>query len=303
MHKPLLSIVIANYNYGRFMGEALDSIAAQCDAPVIDQNGCSVLPIKGGRGSIEVIVCDAGSTDESLEVIRSHANLISWWCSERDKGQSDAFNKGFSRARGEFITWLNSDEIYTRGTFKILEDYIHKNPKADWITSNDYAFLDKDSTIKYICWGPHHQPHFLGAERQAAIAFGPSSFMRRTMFEKVGPFDVDVHYGMDTTYWHRLTKAGYRQSRINRFSWGFRVHDESKTAGVQTEKIVKRRQWEESYVAEKYGKPFVYKWSNPWYAFWMFCRLLDGSLLLNAAFRFLLKGKDARTVWNGRLWK
>lgn len=303
MSNPLLSIVIANYNYGRFLPEAIDSICKQCETPSIDAEGVNVLKIKGTDKTIELIICDAASSDNSVEIIKAHSNAIAWWCSEKDKGQSDAFNKGFRHARGEFITWLNSDEIYTKGTFAILEEYIRKHPKADWITSNDYAFNDSDASIKYICWGPHRQPRWLRAEHQAAIAFGPSSFMRRSMFEKVGPFDIDVHYGMDTTYWHRLTKAGYRQSRINRFSWGFRVHEESKTAGVQTEKITQRRQWEEAHVAEKYGKPFVYKWSNPWYVFWMLCRLLDGSLILNTAFRIWLKGKDARSVWNGRLWK
>ena len=262
-----------------------------------------MLPIIGSRHSVEVIVCDAASTDNSVDIIRSYEDRIAWWCSEKDRGQSDAFNKGFAHARGEFITWLNSDEIYIKGTFLALSNYLERHSAADWITSNDYAFNDQDFSIAYICWGPHYQIRSLPAGRTPAVSFGPSSFMRRSMYEQVGPFDIDVHYGMDMTYWHRLTLAGFRQARLNRFSWGFRVHSESKTAGTQTDSVTQRRNWEENMVAGRYGKPFRYSWHNPWYLLWMVSRLFDGSLFANAWLRLYLKGKNAKTVWGGRLWK
>lgn len=303
MTRPILSIVIANYNYGRFLETALESIFSQCEDESVQCMGRLSLRVKGADALIEVIICDAASGDNSVDVIKKYSDKIAWWCSEKDKGQSDAFNKGFAQAQGEFITWLNSDEIYTRGTFVALWKYIERHPKADWITSNDYAFSDTGSLITYICWGPHHQIKSLSANHSPAVAFGPSSFMRRSMYEKVGPFDIDIHYGMDMTYWHRLTKAGFRQSRLNRFSWGFRVHSESKTAGVQTETITKRRNFEDDIVASRYGRQFQYSWENPWYAFWILCRLLDGSLITNLFLRLYLKGKDARMVWKGLLWK
>ena len=111
--EPLVSIVIANYNYGRFLGEAIQSVIAQ------DMGD-----------KVELIICDAASTDNSVDIIRQYANdlpantsysewtsqansqltihdsqLITWWCSEKDGGQSAAFNKGFSHARGRFLTW------------------------------------------------------------------------------------------------------------------------------------------------------------------------------------------------------
>ena len=88
--QPLLSIVIANYNYGRFLEEAIQSVLMQ-DAGDL----------------AELIICDAESTDNSVEVIKKYEKHITWWCSEKDGGQSAAFNKGFSHARGKFLTWLN----------------------------------------------------------------------------------------------------------------------------------------------------------------------------------------------------
>ena len=300
--KPVLSIVIANYNYGRFLPDALDSIFSQCGDPVLEE-GRAVLPIQGISEVIEIIICDAGSSDNSVEIIRKNENKIAWWCSETDKGQSDAFNKGFLQARGRFLTWLNSDEIYTRGTFIAFVDHIRKRPDARWITANDYAFSDASYRIKYICWGPHYQPLFFKGANAASVAFGPSSFMDREVIEKVGLFDVDVHYGMDTIYWRRMALAGYSQSRLNRFCWGFRTHDRSKTAGVQSVTVVERRQYEQELVRLRYGGMYEYSFKNPWYVLWMVCRLLDGSLFVNLFWRIYLRGKDCRTILKGKLWK
>lgn len=105
MSDPLFSIVIVNYNYGRYLDAAIRS--------VLDQS-C---------GDKELIVVDGGSSDESVRVIERHADRIGWWCSEPDNGQSDAFNKGFSRARGRFLTWLNADDIMFPGAARPGKDH------------------------------------------------------------------------------------------------------------------------------------------------------------------------------------
>ena len=98
MKDPILSIVIANYNYGRFLEDAIRSVCLQ-----------------NMGDKIELIICDAASTDNSLEIIRKYASKIAWWCSEKDGGQSAAFNKGFSHARGKYLTWLNADDVLVSG--------------------------------------------------------------------------------------------------------------------------------------------------------------------------------------------
>ena len=108
---PFFSIVIVNYNYGRFLEAAILSILNQS---CVDY---------------ELIVVDGGSTDNSVDIIRKYKNSISWWCSEKDNGQSHAFNKGFAHANGRFLTWLNADDLLMPGTLaaakkKLLKKYL-----------------------------------------------------------------------------------------------------------------------------------------------------------------------------------
>ena len=286
VQEVFLSIVIANYNYGRFLPDTLKSIVSQCGMPVLDDDGRPVLPIVGCDNCFaEIIICDAGSTDNSKTVINDNSGMLSWWCSERDRGQSEAFNKGFRHARGKWLTWLNADEVYVPGTLKALAKLDQKRPDAQWVTSNRISFDDETKRITHLTWGPHAQPRFLHRSRAPFSVFGPTSFFRRDAYLKVGPIDETLHYAMDYDYWARLTMAGYRQVRLNRFSWAFRVHKESKTAG-DIELSTKKKQEEElKYLRNKSRYYYQFSFRNIWYDLWLFARLLDGSLFVRAYMR------------------
>lgn len=270
----MLSIVIANYNYGRFLETAIRSVVGQ-----------------KGFDRCELIVVDGGSNDESVEVIKRYADKISWWCSERDAGQSDAFNKGFSHARGRFLTWLNADEFYLPGAFERLLTYIERHPQARWITANDFSYHDSTRKILKICWGPHYIPPFMTGDRVPPVVFGPSSFFAREIYDKVGQFDVSLHFGMDTDLWRRMSRAGCVQSRLNCFCWAFRVHDACKTFGVQTDESQAQKRSEAARERDKFGCPYRRSLLNFWYVVWMLCRLLDGSLLVQAYKRLRFRGR------------
>ena len=111
---PLLSIVIVNYNYGRFLEAAIRS--------VIDQN----------TSEVELIIVDGGSRDESVDIIKKYSAKISWWVSEPDKGQSDAFNKGFSHANGKYLTWLNSDDLLVPDCLRKIIHEFKTHPEKVW---------------------------------------------------------------------------------------------------------------------------------------------------------------------------
>lgn len=275
--KILLSIVIANYNYGRFLSDAIESILAQCDAPLKDPLGCTILPIRGCKEAVELIICDAESTDNSVDIIRKYERSISWWCSEKDGGQSAAFNKGFSHAHGEWLTWLNADDIYLKEALRTFSQLVNRHPEAQWITGNKVAFDSQTGKIVQVFWGPHYQPPLLKRRKAFSAVFGPTTFFRREVYVKMGPIDECLHYAMDSEYWARFTLSGIRQTRLNHFCWGFRYHDASKTAGLQTDSVTKLRTEETMYWRSKLAFSYRQSLFNPWYLTWCLWRVVDGS--------------------------
>ncbi len=97
---PIVSIITPSFNQAPFLEQAMHSVLEQ-DYP-----------------AIEYIVVDGGSSDESSEIIARHADRLAWWTSERDEGQTDAINKGFAQATGEFMAYLNSDDLYRPGAVR-----------------------------------------------------------------------------------------------------------------------------------------------------------------------------------------
>ena len=284
--KPVLSIVIANYNYGRFLEDAIQSVIAQ------DMGD-----------KVELIICDAASTDNSVEIIKKYANglppntsyrewmaqinsqpithnpqLITWWCSEKDGGQSAAFNKGFSHASGDWFTWLNADDWYFPGTIKAFVELVDNDPRVEWVTGNKIHFDSESKEIVSVNWGPHIMPPFLSGNHASSGSFGPTAFWHRDVYNRVGPIDEKMHYAMDTEYWARMTMAGIRQTRLRHFCWAFREHDESKTEGVQSVSVLEKRVAETKYWREKTGYTYKHDFSNLWYWLLMAWRFFDGSM-------------------------
>lgn len=279
MREPILSIVIANYNYGRFLEAAITSVLSQ-----------------GVGDAVEIIVCDAASTDNSVEVIKKYEKHIAWWCSEKDHGQSEAFNKGFSHARGQWLTWLNADEMYAKGMLPALLRFIERHPKANWITGNYANFDDESRKITFVTWGPHLTIPFVSGNHYPNAVFGSTTFWKRELYDKVGPIDENLHYGMDTEYWNRLTMAGYKHYRFNHYCWLFRTHDSSKTVGVQDEKSIAKRKREDEYQHNKTGYSFRYSVRNVWFVLWVAWRILDGSILVRMYKRWKYVGKDVSVL-------
>lgn len=288
-----LSVIIANYNYGRFLEDAIRSILSQ-----------------GMGDRVEIIICDAASTDNSVEIIKKYAgNLppnternsavhlssastpVSWWCSEKDGGQSAAFNKGFAHARGEWLTWLNADEMYMPGTFFAFFRFLRKHKNAEWISGNKLSFDCETHVIRQVFWGPHCQPPILRKTHAFNAVFGPSTFFKKSLYEKAGPFDEKLHYAMDSEYWARLTMLGCRPLRLHHICWAFGVHEGSKTAGFQSDETTLRRRKETEYWHKKLGYDFKVSFSNVWYDLWVIWRILDGSWIKRMYLKRKLEGR------------
>lgn len=255
-----LSIVIANYNYGRFLDAAIRSVVTQ-----------------DGFEECELIVVDGGSTDESVEIIKKYADKISWWCSEKDKGQSDAFNKGFAKARGKYLTWVNADDVMPTGCLKKIVKELREHPNCEWFTGNFFRFTE-DGRVIAIGWGPHYYPKCLQTIHAAVAVFGPSTFFSKDLFSRVGGMRVDQNFMMDTDLWIRFILAGIKQRRINCFCWAFRMHIDSKTAEFDDHKLPpeQRARFErERHAALVRTGYHASRWLHRLFLAW---RLLDGSI-------------------------
>lgn len=249
MQTTLFSIVIANYNYGRFLEDAIKSVIAQ-----------------GMGDQVELIICDAASTDNSVDVIRKYANglppnilrsewqgsnsqlatpnskLISWWCSEKDGGQSAAFNKGFAHARGKYLTWLNADDVFFPGALKSISKVIERYPDGEWFVGST-AWVDKNLRIKHVFTA--HRFSVLRGHFACATACGPSSFFTKRLLDSAGGIDETMHYAMDIDLWHKFfRKCHVRYHRTTAMVWAYRIHEDSKLSGADvstSEKALQNR--------------------------------------------------------------
>ena len=205
---PKISIVMPSYNQAGQIGAAIESAVSQDYA------------------NKEVIVIDAGSTDGSVDIIRSYEDQLTYWVSEPDEGQSDAMNKGLHRAAGEWLTWLNTDDILLPDVLKKIGEEGVAHPKCEWITGNTILIDSSDRIFKCS--------RNLGCSsllwRMGAIGLGsPSSFFKRSLYERTGDIRVDLHLRMDGDLWCRFFKAGARFRRIREYLWCFRWHSGGKT--------------------------------------------------------------------------
>ena len=301
----LLSIVIANYNYGRFIESAICSVLQQCAPPIKSGLGRVCLPILGASEvGVELIVCDAASSDNSVEIIRKYSQSLAWWCTEKDGGQSAAFNKGFSHSRGVYLTWLNADEEYLPGTFLALWKKVKEAKNPMWVTGNLLEFNENSREITRVSWGPHYQPFFLKRNHACLDVFGPTSFFKHDLYTAIGPINERFHYSMDLEYWARLTLAGVPQTRLNYVCWAFGVHPGSVSQGVMTPEKIAAGEAENEERASRLGYTYTNKFSNPWYVVWIICRILDGSLFVRAWKRHKYIGKrfyGCRNMVNGKV--
>ena len=237
---PLFSIVIANYNYGRFLEDAIKSVLTQ---------SCQ---------DFELIICDAASTDNSVEIIKKYANglppntsydewllknnfqlptsnsqLITWWCSEKDGGQSAAFNKGFSHARGRFLTWLNADDVLFPGALQAVAAEISRYPTCEWFTGSS-AYMDSEMKLtRFFC---AHQFSILRARYGMLMVGGPSSFFSRRLLDVVGGVDEQLHFLMDIDLWYKFfSRTGAKYQRTRKPVFAYRIHSMSKMSGADVE--------------------------------------------------------------------
>jgi glycosyltransferase involved in cell wall biosynthesis len=227
-----LSIVTPSYNGLRFLPRAADSILSQ-----------------PGNFELEWIVVDGGSTDGTVEFLRSLNDPRVRWTSEPDGGQSDAINKGLSRATGDVAAWLNTDDVYTPGALAEVARAFESNRAARWLVGRYEVIDEQDRPIRPAV--VRYKERSLRRYTYRALLrenfiSQPAVFWRRGFGHDVGPLDESLHWTMDYDLWLRMGRVTDPMFLDNVLA-RFRLHPQSKTGKVD------RRQFDEQYaVAKRY---------------------------------------------------
>lgn len=203
----LVSIVTPSYNQARFIEGTIRSVLSQ-EYP-----------------QIEYLIVDGGSTDHTVDIIRRYADRLTWWVSEKDRGQTDAINKGFARARGEIFAWINSDDTYEPGAVSAAVEFMQNHPEVGMVYGDcNYIdgqgevigrFRSMQTSYRRIRQGYNHIPQ-------------QTMFFRAELWKELGPLDPSFHFAMDYDLWTRISARS--EIKYVPQTWAnFRLHISGKT--------------------------------------------------------------------------
>jgi glycosyltransferase involved in cell wall biosynthesis len=225
-YTPLISIVTPSFNQVSFIGEALASVRLQ------------------NYQKYEHLVIDGVSTDGTVDLLRDQTKKEEqrrvFWTSEADSGQSNALNKGFRRAKGDIIGWLNSDDRYHAGCFEHIVQAFHDNPDVD-IVYGDYLMVDEIGNAIEIRREIEFNAFILRYHR---ILYIPTTatFFRRVIFDEGNWLDEKLQYAMDLEFFIRLSERGYRFKHISQLLADFRMQPDSKTCSSPDRQRIEHQQ-------------------------------------------------------------
>jgi len=215
-----ISAIICSYNQGRYLKEAIVSVINQTYADK------------------ELIVIDGGSTDESVAIIKKYESDIDYWVSEKDNGQTNAINKGISKATGDIVGWLNSDDIYMKGCFdKVMR--VFQSSKHPNVVHGGRLLIDAETRLLgWSCKGAFKP------EKYRYNICSETAFWKREFNEQGQFLNEDLSFAMDLEWFSRLYVAYGNFCYVNTFLGAFRCHEENKSSTLLHVKEVEGpREW------------------------------------------------------------
>lgn len=182
---PRVTVITPSYNQAAYLEQTICS--------VLDQN----------YPNLEYFVIDGASTDSSVDIIRKYEKRLAWWVSEQDCGQAEAINKGFARATGEYIAWINSDDLHMPGIICTMVDAFSHTPDVGLIYG-DVVSIDQDgkpfNIMRYDNWTLDDLMAF-------SIIGQAGTFFRHSVLQKTGYLDTRFHCLLDHHLWLRMAQV------------------------------------------------------------------------------------------------
>jgi glycosyltransferase involved in cell wall biosynthesis len=234
------SIVTPSYNYGKFIGD--------CMASVAQQEGVT----------FEHLVFDANSSDNTLDILKNypHATVVS----ESDRGMCDAINKGFDRSKGEWVMWLNADDRLHPGALQAVKKFAESHPEAD-VIYGCWNFINEEGRFKRkMTLFPFQRQmlHYLGCYIGSTATF----YRKSSVIDSGERLNLNFRYVMDGEFYARLASKGFRYSYLPKAIADFRLHGNNlsmRNYGVKSADacLTLQKQFAETRAYRRaYGKPF-----------------------------------------------
>lgn len=207
---PKITIITPSYNQGQFLEETIRSVLLQ------------------NYPNLEYIIMDGGSSDKSLEIIKKYEPWLTYWVSEKDNGQADAIYRGFEKATGDIIGWLNSDDYLLPGALQKVAVSFMKNSEVEFVIGGGLVVDAEGRLIRKLYSFPQtFESLLVGGQYFMQM----SSFWRRDVYLAVGGLDSSLRFCFDYDLFLKLarrrTPAGF-----DAMLSAFRIHDVSKTSTI-----------------------------------------------------------------------
>lgn len=214
MREPLVSVITPSYQQARYLEATIRSVLDQ-DYP-----------------RLEYIVLDGGSSDGSAEIVARHADRLAHWESRRDEGQADAIARGWERARGQILAWLNSDDVYLPGAVLRAAQGFAEHPEAVVIYGNCDLVIEPGGEVRPL---DVRQTDLVGMLLRRGLIAQPAAFARADAVRRVGGVSRDLHYYMDYDLWLRLLADGPAVYIGGAPLARYRLHPQAKSAARAVE--------------------------------------------------------------------
>jgi GT2 family glycosyltransferase len=208
----LVSVITPSYNQAKYLEQTMLSVLEQ-DYPYI-----------------EYIVMDGASNDGSVEIIKKHAGKLTHWESVKDNGQADAINKGFARATGDIIAWLNSDDYYLPGTVRAAVNIFEEHPEVVLVYADMLAVDENGATFNTLTYKQLTFEDLLCFQ----IIGQPAVFMRRSALQRTQGLNPTFHFLLDHLLWIQIAKHG-KILHVNQTWSAARYHAEAKNIAKASE--------------------------------------------------------------------